>query len=153
MKTHKQQPAFQSYFVIAFAICLFALQGCATKNSHEVSASIGGKPITAGWTKIVRGANNRPLTAQSVGDGNNPKVGPKEPLTDLSVNASDDKSVDFKTLAAGLPNPYYGATTLDDLRKSNKMVLLVRDEKPGNKYHCLLSVITPAEFVSRTNCK
>lgn len=129
------------------------LQGCAAPRSAGPTSSRGGKPITAEWTKIVRGANGCPLTAQSVGDGNNPKVGPSEPLSDLSVNASDDKQVSYAELAGWLPNAHYGFTTLGDLRKGNKFVLIVRDPLPNNPYHCLVSVITPKEFVLRTNCK
>ncbi len=123
-----------------------------TPPKTEVEVT-NAKPITAAWTKIVRGANNCPLTAQSIGDGNNPKVGPNEPLTDLSVNASDDKKVSYTQLAANLPNPHYGFTTLGDLRKANKHILIVRDPLPGNPYHCLISVITPKQYASRTNCE
>lgn len=138
---------------ILFAALLLLLQGCEATRSDGATTRRGGRPITDKWTKIVRGANVCPLTARSVGDGNNPKVGPNEPLSDLSVNASDDKKVSYAELAAGLPNAHFGFTTLDDLRKANQFVLIVRDPLPNNQYHCLLSVITPKEFVSRTNCK
>ena len=137
---------------LLFGVLAVFLQSCTTNRNYETSF-VGKKPITAAWTKIVRGANACPLSAKSVADGNNPKVGPNEPLTDLSVNASDDRRVTYKVLDAGLPNAYYGVTTLGDLRKANKFVLLVRDPLPGNPYHCLLSVITAKEFVSKTNCK
>jgi hypothetical protein len=152
MKT-RLQLFWKSNVPILVAALVVLLQGCAGPRPDEPTSIQRGQPITAEWTKIVRGANDCPLTAKSVGDGNNPKVGPREPLSDLSVNASDDKKVTYAVLAAGLPNARYGFTTLGDLRKANKSVLIVRDPLPDNPYHCLLSVITPNEFVSKTNCK
>ena len=152
MKT-RLQLFWKSNAPILVAGLIVLLQGCAGPRGDESTSIQRGKPITAEWTKIVRGANGCPLTAQSVGDGNRPKVGPRESLTDLSVNASDDKKVTYEDLAAGLAHAEYGFTTLGDLRKANKSVLIVRDPLPTNPYHCLLSVITPKEFVSRTNCK
>jgi hypothetical protein len=143
----------KSNVTILVTAAVVLLQACAGPYPGGSTATRGGPPITAEWTKIVRGANSCPLTAQSVGDGNNPKVRPNEPLSDLSVNASDDKKVTYSTLAAGLPNPNYGFTTLGDLRKANKFVLIVRDPLPNNPYHCLLSVITPNEVVSKIHCK
>jgi hypothetical protein len=152
MKTRLQllQKGNAPIFITAAVVLL---QACAGPYADGPTSRHGKRPITAEWTKIVRGANGCPLTAQSVGDGNNPKVRPSEPLTDLSVNASDDKKVTYSTLAAGLPNTNYGFTTLGELRKANKFVLIVRDPLPNNPYHCLLSVITPKEVISKIHCK
>ena len=153
MKTQKLH--ITCYIKSFFALSLIGFMvSCATTPGPNSAAQLrGNKPITAKWTKIVRGANACPLTAQAVGQGNNPPVRAKEPLTDLSVIASDDKRVTYNQLAAYVPHANYGFTTLGDLRKANKHVLIVRDPLPNNPYHCLLSVITPKEFVSRTNCR
>jgi len=47
-----------------------------------------------------------------------------------------------------LPGRVFCVTTLKKLRKQRKEVTVVADETNDNPYHCLLSNITPKQFVA-----
>ncbi|WP_269530904.1 hypothetical protein [Chitinimonas sp. BJYL2] len=124
-----------------FALVLLSLAG--------ISAWAGNNTVTAGITKIVRGYNGgSPCAAATVGAGSMPSAGPKEDMSNLSVSCSDDKKVTWAQLREPLPNNHACVTTLDDLRKQNKYVTIVKDKTPDNAYHCVLSNITPTQFVN-----
>jgi hypothetical protein len=108
----------------------------------------GNKAITKAQTKIVRGMNGLSCDATAIGNGNDPHVGPKTELTNLSVSCSDDTSVSYSQLRAPLPNPHACVSTLGSLRKQNRTVAVVRDGNNQNPYHCLLQNITPNQVVA-----
>jgi len=114
----------------------------------------GKKAITAASTKIVRAVNGKdnPIcTANVIGTGNDPSVGPSDELTNLSVSCSDDRQVTYSQLKQPLgANRSFCITTLGELRDKNKEVLIVADPEAGNPFHCLLSHITPKQFVAAT---
>lgn len=131
-------------------VVLLVVLACVTQaRQYPATQKLGDTPITAKWTKVVRGVSGTACDAVRIGDGNQPKVGPREDLTDLSISCSDEKSVTLDKLRQPLPNPHICWSTLDDLRKARKEVTVVRDPTDGNPYHCLLATITPKEFVSR----
>lgn len=137
--------------VAALALVILGVTGCSGAPATAPPATDGSSPVTAKWTKIVRGVNQTRCEAGPIGDGNNPRVGPDEPLTDLSVSCSDDKAVTIADLRAPLANPHICWSDLERLRKANRHVLVVSSPEDDNPYHCLLSVITPRQFVSRSH--
>lgn len=109
----------------------------------------GSNTITADTTKIVRGFNaGAPCDPEKIGEGSSPKAGINEEMSNLSVSCSDDKRVTWQQLRAPLPNAHACIATLGDLRKRNKNITIVKDETRDNRYHCVLSNITPKQFVS-----
>ncbi|RRH93905.1 hypothetical protein EH240_28580 [Mesorhizobium tamadayense] len=134
----------------------------ATAIALAPAGALGGgnTPITAGTTIVMRAVNfdpnglPPPSPAKRIGDGNNPKVDPSEDVDNLSVNCSDDKTVTESVLRSSLPaGTHIYSGTLETLRNSRKGVTLVRDPVPGNDYHCLLSNVTPKQFISGTSWK
>ncbi|MGE3538759.1 MAG: hypothetical protein AB7N91_15175 [Candidatus Tectimicrobiota bacterium] len=118
-------------------------------SGPSTAGAAGKKAITSATTKIVRGYNmGTPCDAMTIGNGNNPKVGPGEDLTNLSVSCSDDDKVSYTQLRASLPNPHACVATLGDLRKSRKEVTIVAAPETDNLYHCILDNITPKQFIS-----
>lgn len=109
--------------------------------------SSGNDSVNHAWTKVVRGVNQTACIPANIGNGNDPSVGPKEDLTNLSVSCSADKKVTFQQLRAPLQNNHACRTTIGALRKQNRYVAIVADPIDGNPYHCLLSDITPNQFV------
>ncbi|QDH69079.1 hypothetical protein [Marilutibacter alkalisoli] len=98
--------------------------------------------------KIVRGYNGGPpCDPQTIGDGSAPKAGPDEDMSNLSVSCSADRNVGWTQLRANLPNPHACVATLGDLRKQRREVTIVRDPTDDNPHHCVLSTITPRQFV------
>jgi len=98
---------------------------------------------------IVRGYNGANFCdATIIGTGNSPTVKPQETLTNLSVNCGSSKNVTYKELRALLPNDHACITYLRKLRDQNNLTQIVKDPLPNNKYHCLLSELTPKQFVS-----
>jgi hypothetical protein len=157
--SHDRQPRGQRRrLLLAWFVPVLLAAGCAgtpapvpaSGASGAAVEATGTGPVTAKWTKIVRGVNQMRCEAGPIGDGNDPQVGPNEPLTDLSVSCSDDRSVTLDQLRAPLLNPHICWSELEKLRRSNRHVLAVRAPTRDNPYHCLLSVITPKEFVSRS---
>jgi hypothetical protein len=130
-------------------ICLLAslLVFSTSPFNPDIAEAKGKKPITRGITKLVRGSNTNPCTAQAIGSGNVPPVGPTEDLTNLSVSCSEDKDVTYKELWDVLPQQHACGTTLADLRKERPDVTIVSDPTGANPYHCILDNITPREFV------
>lgn len=124
--------------------CVLSIQACSS-NTNVAGASAGGPEEML----IVRGYNlNSPCDAAIIGTGNTPPVGPKEPLTDLSVSCGSSKKVTIQQLRQPLPNAHACVTFLRKLRDKNKLTQLVADPTPENQYHCLLSVITPNQFIA-----
>ncbi|HEY3597801.1 MAG TPA: hypothetical protein VGL08_09865 [Paraburkholderia sp.] len=121
---------------------------CALSLFSTVCAAQGNKPITSGNAQIVRGVNPTSCDAANIGTGNNPPVGPRGDLDNLSVSCTDDPRVTVTELRENLPNPHACVATLSSLRSARRDVLLVRDPTNDNPYHCQLSTITPNQFVS-----
>lgn len=121
---------------------IFGLAACASQSETSYNKGLGAD------TKVVRGVNQTYCDATAIGNGSNPKVGKKEDMTNLSVSCSDNKKVSFDDLRAPLPSPHFCQTTIGKLRKKNKSVVIVSDPVPTNRYHCLLSRITPNQFVA-----
>lgn len=116
------------------------------KVGDQSGCSIVGAPKNL---LVVRGTNQPGnCVAQNVGNGNSPRVGVNELLTDLSVSCGDPAKVTIAQLKAPLPNAHACKSDLVKLRKKNKAVKLVKDPTGDNPYHCLLSDITPNEFVA-----
>ena len=99
--------------------------------------------------RIVRGYNGgAPCDPTIIGAGSAPKAGPNEDMSNLSVSCSADGSVSWTRLREDLPNAHACVATLGDLRKQRREVTVVRDPTDDNPYHCVLSTITPRQFVS-----
>lgn len=125
------------------SLSLFAAVALFSGGGHA------GDSLSDPAAKIVRGFTPlAPCTAQSIGAGSSPAAGPNEDMSNLSVSCSADKRVTWKQLRQPLPNPHACITTLGDLRKQRREVTVVKDPTPDNPYHCVLSTITPREFVS-----
>ncbi len=133
-------------------LVVFLLAGCDQPAKSSSGNSIVSKSAaTEGWIRVVRGVNGGFYSAAAIGNGNDPRVKPTEDLTNLSVSCSDNKSDTVKDLQQYLTNANICYSTLRDLRKSWREVVVVRDPTAANPYHCLLGTITPNEFVSRTH--
>ena len=122
-------------YVTLLCSCFFFQ--CKSGQDAQVSGFHNG-------AKIVRGVTDCPLTAKKIADADDISV--KQPLNSLSINASDDRNISYQDLAANLPHNNFAYTTLGELRKRNKHLLIVSDPVKGNSYHSLLSVITPEEM-------
>lgn len=123
--------------LVAFAIASVAVDVHADNSLRDPA------------TRIVRGYNGAaPCNPTVIGQGSLPKAGVKEDMSNPSVSCSDDKHDDWKALRKPLPNPHACVTTLGDLRKWRREVTLVRDPTDTNPHHCVLSTITPKQFVS-----
>jgi len=137
-----------------FTLC-FAAAVLFTTVSGSLSSvnAAGEKPISAGHTKIVRAVNLREgniCIPKVIASGNTPPVKEDEELTDLSVSCSDDRAVDYVELEKPLAKDDRGycLTTLKRLRDKNRSVKIVSNPTDDNPYHCLLSDITPKQFVA-----
>ena len=128
--------------VLALLAAFSALPGIS-----DNAEAAGKKPTTRDITKIVRGSNAVPCNAQAIGQGNSPPVRAAEDLTNLSVSCSDNKNVSYNELRNYLPHPHACGSTLDNLRKARRTVTIVSDPTNTNPYHCILSDITPEEFI------
>lgn len=148
-------------FFYLFSITLLAafLWQCKSPSSNVATETSDVAATTVRFhngTKIVRGVNNCPLTAQKIASGNQPPVLIDEPLSNLSVNASITNKETYEQIAKNLPQAHYAFTTLGDLRKQNKHIQIVADSLSENPYHCLISVITPREMAKSRiggNCR
>jgi len=130
-------------------IYVLLLSGCnssspTTISNYELMAKKG-----SGELLIVRGYNGgSPCNAAVIGNGNSPSVGPKELLTNLSISCGDSKKVTYADLRAPLPSTHACVTYLRKLNDQNQDTQVVKDPIDGNRYHCLLSEITPKQFIS-----
>ncbi|MDH5824914.1 hypothetical protein QFW77_18265 [Luteimonas sp. RD2P54] len=114
-----------------------------------VGAGHAGNSVSDPAAKIVRGFNGAaPCNAKAIGAGSSPAADPDEDMSNLSVSCSDDRNVTFSQLRQPLPNAHACVTTLGDLRAQRRAVAVVKDPTDDNPYHCVLSTITPREFVS-----
>lgn len=135
-------------------LAMLLIAGCSTVPvSSNTNENAGAGAATEGWIRIVRGVNGGYCDAQAIGNGNNPSVKPTQDLTNLSISCSKKKADTVAQLRQYLPSPHICYSTLSDLRKSRKEVVVVRDPTGTNPYHCLLATITPNEFVSRSRYK
>lgn len=144
---------------VSLTTCGLVLVTATVLASCETQDKPMAKPVnetalqgaaTEGWIRIVRGVNGTFCDASAIGNGNDPNVGPKEDLTNLSVSCSKNKTDTVKDLRQFLPNAHACYSTLKDLRNARKDVTVVRDPETGNPFHCLLGTITPNQFISRS---
>ena len=130
------------------------LAGCETQESGSEESATESPALqgaaTEGWIRVVRGVNGAYCDAAAIGSGNDPKVGVKDDLTNLSISCSENQTDTVKELRAFLPNAHICYSTLETLRKARREVTVVRDPKADNPFHCLLGTITPNQFVSRS---
>ena len=136
--------------VFAGLVVALLIVGCGPQEIPDTNEESSIGAATEGWIRVVRGVNGGFCSGMAIGNGNDPKVKPTGDLTNLSVSCSKNKQDTVKELSQFLPNPHICYSTLQDLRKARREVVVVRDPIAENPYHCLLGTITPNQFISRS---
>jgi len=127
----------------AIALVMGALSFAPSALAEPVS------PVTADITLVARAIHGASCDARAIGAGGRRRAAAKDEVEKLSVSCSDDPSVGMEVLRKGLGGSHACVVVLGDLRQAAPNVRLVRDPTASDPYRCLLSGVTPDQFVSR----
>jgi hypothetical protein len=105
-------------------------------------------PVSADVTLIVRAIHGTSCDARALGAGSSPKAAAGEEMEKLIVSCSDDPAVGWSALQRGLGGAHACRVVLGDLRQIAPGVRVVRDPTESDPYRCVLSGVTPNQFVS-----
>lgn len=139
------KPDGSDYVAIAASAAVALVMGVLIFAPSAMAESVS--PVTADVTLIVRGIHGASCDARAIGAGSTVRAG-KE-VEKLGVSCSDDPSVGPEVLRKSLGGAHACVVLLGGLRQVAPGVRLVRDPTESDPYHCLLSGVTPNQFVSR----
>jgi hypothetical protein len=143
------KPDRSDYLALAASAAIALVMGLLSFAPSALAET--ASPVTANVTLIVRAIHGSSCDARAIAAGSSPKVAPEEEVEKLSVSCSDDASVGWSELRRGMGGAHACVVVLGDLRQAAPGLRVVRDPTPSDPYHCLVSGVTPNQFVSRAS--
>ena len=141
------KPDRSDYVAIAASLAVALVMGVLIFAPSAMAEPVS--PVTADVTLIARPIHGAGCDVRTIAAGSSPRVTAAEEVEKLSVSCSDDPSVGWRELRKGLGGAHACVVVLGDLRQVAPGVRVVRDPTASDPNHCLLSGVTPNQFVSR----